>query len=343
MEEKTILSVRDLKVRFDTFNGTVHAVNGVNLDLRAGETLAVVGESGSGKSVSMLSLLGLLPRESSRVTGRADYLSPGALRAGTEPVDLLSLSTKELNQIRGKRIGMVFQDALRALNPVLSVGEQLTESLERHMGYDEDEAEKQAVELLARVGIANPEKRFRSYPHQFSGGMRQRAMIAIAIACGPDILVADEPTTALDVTIQNQIIELTKDLQKEMKMSVIWITHDLGVVAGIADRVMVMYAGRPVEGAPVDPLYETPRHPYTEGLLGAVPEAGSAGEKRLVSIGGAPPDLFEEIRHCSFAWRCPYVFDRCWREVPGRFPAGKGHYTHCFYDLEAGKPRPEGA
>lgn len=331
----TILNVENIQTRFETFNGTVYAVNGVDFDLKKGETLAVVGESGSGKSVTMLSLLGLLPAVGSRVSGKAE------LRLTDPPADLISISKEGLNRIRGKHIGIVFQDALRSLNPVLTVGEQINESLVTHMGHSRSRAKKRAIELLDHVGISQPEKRYDSYPHQFSGGMRQRAMIAIAIACSPEILIADEPTTALDVTIQTQIVELTRRLQHEMGMTVIWITHDLGVVAGIADRVMVMYAGMPIEFAPVDKLYNSPQHPYTEGLLGAIPVVGETREKRLVSIGGTPPDLFEAPKHCQFAWRCPYVFDACWEEIPGFIEVSEGHKTRCLYDIRAGHRRSE--
>jgi len=329
----SILTCKNLKTRFETINGTVYAVNGVDFDLQQGETLAVVGESGSGKSVTMLSILGLLPKSSSRVSGEAILDLDGS------PVDLLSIGRDELNRIRGKHVSIVFQDALRSLNPVTTVGEEISESLMRHLGYTKRQAKTRGIELLEHVGISQPDKRFNSYPHQFSGGMRQRAMIAIAIACEPEILIADEPTTALDVTIQTQILELTRRLQDEMGMTVIWITHDLGVVAGIAERVMVMYAGVPVEIAAVEELYENPQHPYTEGLLGAIPDVGETESKRLVSIGGAPPDLFQAPRHCQFAWRCPYVFDRCWKEIPDPVDLGDGHFTSCFYDMKKKQAR----
>jgi oligopeptide/dipeptide ABC transporter ATP-binding protein len=311
----------------------VHAVNGLSYNLEEGETLAIVGESGSGKSVSVLSLLRLLPKSITLMEGKA------YLKEGESYTELLGLSTARLDRIRGKSIGIVFQDALSALNPVMTIGDQIAESLITHLGTPKQEAKRRAIESLDRVGIPSPEKRYSSYPHQFSGGMRQRAMIAIAIACTPAILVADEPTTALDVTIQTQIIELTTRLQKEMGMTVIWITHDLGVVAGIADRVMVMYAGMAVETAPVDELYERPRHPYTMGLLESIPKVGETRGKRLASIGGAPPDLFEAPQHCQFAWRCPYVFDRCWKEIPEHYAVGDRHTALCFYDFEKEGPR----
>lgn len=331
----TILQARGITTRFETFNGTVHAVNGVDFDLERGETLAVVGESGSGKSVTMLSILGLLPRTSSRVSGSAYFT------INEKPVDLLSLSRRELDAVRGKHIGIVFQDALRSLNPVMTVGEQLSESLITHLGFSRQQARTRAIELLEHVGISQPDKRYRSYPHQFSGGMRQRVMIAIAIACSPEVLIADEPTTALDVTIQTQIVELTKRLQREMGMTVIWITHDLGVVAGIADRVMVMYAGMPIEVAPVDELYAQPRHPYTAGLLSAIPVIGEGAASRLESIEGAPPDLFEPPAHCQFAWRCPYAFDACWKAVPEQRRINDRHAARCLYDMYAGRPYAE--
>lgn len=379
---KTLFSVRNLSTRFDTFDGSVYAVNDVSFDLHAGETLAVVGESGSGKSVTMLSLLGLLPK-STQVTGRAVF-SPEAME-----IDLLSISKAELNSLRGNRISIIFQDALRSLNPVMTVGEQITESLLTHYGhqdrsvkkpaggglswggrlgkafqdrlqsfnpvmtvgeqiseslithrkYTKKGAHKRAVELLEMVGISQPDKRYYAYPHMFSGGMRQRAMIAIAISCIPDILIADEPTTALDVTIQAQIVELTRRLQQDLGIAVVWITHDLGVVAGIADRVMVMYGGTGVEIAPVDLLYENPGHPYTEGLLGAIPSLAGSCDERLISIEGAPPDLFQEPGHCQFAWRCRYVFDRCWAEIPPTYNLSPGQVARCFYDMREKSPR----
>lgn len=332
---EAILSVKNLSTRFETFDGNIYAVNDVNFELFSGETLAVVGESGCGKSVTMLSILGLLPK-SARTSGSAYF------KSGERVVDLLALSKPELARHRGKHISIVFQDALRSLNPVLTVGEQISESLITHMGYDRKKAVKRAVELLELVGISQPDKRFSSYPHMFSGGMRQRAMVAIAISCAPDILIADEPTTALDVTIQAQIVELTKKLQREMGMTVIWITHDLGVVAGVAERVLVMYGGAVVEVAPVDELYKSPQHPYTKGLLGAIPNIALSGVRRLVSIKGSTPDLFEKPRHCQFAWRCPYVFEDCWRVVPPGVVVGKGRLTRCLYDLNNNKPRTRG-
>jgi oligopeptide transport system ATP-binding protein len=330
----TILEVRDLVTRFYTLDGVVHAVNGVSFDLEAGETLAIVGESGSGKSVTMMSLLGLIPAPPGKVEqGVAIFHGAG------DPRDLLQLPPEGLRQVRGGQIGFVFQDPISSLNPILTIGEQISETLTKHLGVGREEARKRAIKLLAQVGIPDPELRYGAYPFQFSGGMRQRVMIAIAIACGPQIVIADEPTTALDVTVQAQIVELFKQLRDAIGLSIIWITHDLGVVAGIADRVLVMYAGRPAEVALVDDLYEQPRHPYTVGLLGALPRVDAEESKRLVSIQGTPPDLLIPLEHCPFAWRCDHAFERCWAEIPPLETVGLRHQAACFYDLEAGRPR----
>lgn len=330
----TILEVKNLVTRFNTFDGVVHALNGVSFNLNEGETLAIVGESGSGKSVTMMSLLRLLPEPPAKIeAGEAIYYDNG------DQIDLLQLPKSEMRRIRGGKIGFIFQDALSALNPVMTVGQQISESLIEHLGLSHAEARKRTIDLLARVGIPGAQQRHNNYPHQFSGGMRQRVMIAVAIACNPKIVIADEPTTALDVTVQAQIIELTRRLQKELSISVIWITHDLGVVAGLADRVLVMYAGNPVEIALVDELYENPQHPYTIGLLGALPRLGEVGSERLVSIEGSPPDALEPPRHCQFAWRCPFVFDRCWDEVPPLITVGDQHRAACFYDVNQERPR----
>ena len=331
---KKILEVNNLVTRFYTFDGVVHALNGVSFDLEEGETLAIVGESGSGKSVTMMSLLHLLPVPPARIeSGEAIFHDNG------DQIDLLKLSREEIRHIRGGKIGFIFQDALTALNPVMTVGQQISESLVEHMGMSQDQARQRAIELLEHVGIPGARQRHNNYPHQFSGGMRQRVMIAVAIACNPKIVIADEPTTALDVTVQAQIVELTKQLQAELNIAVIWITHDLGVVAGMADRVLVMYAGQPVEVGLVDDVYERPRHPYTIGLLGALPRLGETGPKRLVSIDGAPPDLLEPPRHCQFVWRCPYAFERCWEEIPPLVKVGRQQYATCFFDVDNGRPR----
>ena len=329
-----ILEIKDLVTKFYTLDGVVNAVNGVSFDLEEGETLAVVGESGSGKSVTMMSLLGLIP------------MPPGKIEAGTAifngdkgSLDLLQLSSSELRDIRGGQIGFVFQDPISTLNPILTVGEQISEILTRHKGMSKDEAHKRTIKLLTQVGIPDPELRYKSFPFQFSGGMRQRVVIAIAIACTPKIIIADEPTTALDVTVQAQIVDLFKRLREALGVAVIWITHDLGVVAGIAERVLVMYGGRPVEIAPVNDLYENPQHPYTIGLLSALPRMDATESERLVSIKGSPPDLLLSRRHCPFAWRCDYAFDRCWEEIPSLITVGEQHQASCFYDLAKGEPR----
>jgi oligopeptide transport system ATP-binding protein len=294
-----ILSIKDLSVRFDTPDGEINAVSGVSLDLGAGETLAVVGESGSGKSQSFLAVMGLLTRN-----GRA---SGKALLSG---VDLMALSRERLDGHRGRDISMVFQDPMTAFNPVLRLSRQLTETLIAHKGMTQLEAAKQAIAMLERVGIPDPASRFAAYPHELSGGMRQRAMIAMALLCRPKVLIADEPTTALDVTIQAQILELFADLCRDFNTSLVLITHDLGVVAGLADRVAVMYAGRIVEQAPVDALFETPRHPYTQALLASTPRVDQ-DEADLEVIKGQPPNLQRLPPGCAFAPRCPHVIERC--------------------------------
>ncbi len=325
---KRILEVENLVTRFHTFDGIVNALSGVSFHLNQGETLGVVGESGSGKSVTMMSLLHLLPVPPARIEGgRALYYGE------KEPVDLLKLNKSGISRIRGNHIGFIFQDALSALNPVMTVGNQIGETLIEHLGMSKAAAWKRSIELLEYVGIPEPKKRAASYPHQFSGGMRQRAMIALAIACEPNIIIADEPTTALDVTVQAQIIELVQRLKKEMDMSVIWITHDLGVVAGIADRVMVMYAGHVVETAGVDDLFYKPFHPYTIKLLGALPKLGKSVDLRLESIEGAPPDLLSRPSHCQFAWRCGLARDKCWLDVPGNRQISPHHGAACFLDM----------
>lgn len=329
-----ILQVRDLVTRFYSVDGVVHAINGVSFDLYEGETLAVVGESGSGKSVTMMSLVDLIPRPPGKVEGGQAIFSYGEMAQ-----DLLQLSEDEIRHVRGGQIGFIFQDPISSLNPTMTIGSQIAESMTEHLGFSASEARSKTVELLRHVGIPDSERRYNAYPHHFSGGMRQRVMIAIAIACKPKIVIADEPTTALDVTIQAQIVDLVKSLQNELKIAVIWITHDLGVVAGMADRVLVMYAGNPVEVAPVDDLYENPQHPYTIGLLGALPRMSELTSERLISIEGAPPDLLEAPRHCQFAWRCEYAFERCWQEVPRQIEIGPRHSITCFYDVNNGRPR----
>ncbi len=317
-----VLRVTDLTTRFNTQDGTVHAVNGVSFDLADGEVLGVVGESGSGKSVTMMSLLRLIPTP------------PGEILAGQaifEGDDLLSMDLGDLRKVRGGKVGFIFQDPMTSLNPVVTVGDQIVESLAVHQPGRRKAMRLRALELLQLVGIPSPEERLRCYPYELSGGMRQRVMIAIALACNPKVLVADEPTTALDVTIQAQILELVKGLREKLGMAVIWITHDLGVVAGLVDRVLVMYGGQIVEDAPVDEFYAQPRHPYSQGLLASLPSATSRGDK-LVNIQGQPPDLRSAPASCSFAPRCPHAFDRCDRENPVLAAVSATRKVACWLD-----------
>lgn len=319
-----VLDVKDLKTVFRTRRGEVHAVNNVSFQLKAGELLGVVGESGSGKSVTMMSLIRLLP------------MPPAEIRSGTVEfgdVDLLTISEDQMRAIRGARIGMVFQDPMTSLNPVFNVGYQLMEPLRKHMGMNKSAARARSIELLDLVGIPDAERRLADYPHQFSGGMRQRVMIAIALACDPEVLIADEPTTALDVTIQAQILELVKELRQKLGMAIVWITHDLGVIAGIADRVMVMYGGQVVEEGPVRALFSNPSHPYTRMLLETVPSITGERADRLQVIQGQPPMLDSDPVACAFRDRCPHAFDACARENPLLKDVGvDGHRAACFWD-----------
>ncbi|MCU0910995.1 MAG: ABC transporter ATP-binding protein [Rhodobacteraceae bacterium] len=327
----SVLDVRDLKTVFRTRSGEVHAVNSVSFHLRPGELLGVVGESGSGKSVTMMSLLGLLPSP------------PAEVREGQvmfEGKNLLRCTEDHLRSVRGARIGFVFQDPMTSLNPVFTVGFQLREPLMKHMGLSKSAAQKRAAELLDLVGIPDARRRLGDFPHQFSGGMRQRVMIAIALACDPKVLIADEPTTALDVTIQAQILELVRDLRQKLGMAIVWITHDLGVIAGIADRVMVMYGGQVAEQAPVKDLFANPQHPYTRALLRTIPHVTGARAEKLNVIEGQPPILYRHPEACPFAARCPQAFDRCLRQNPPRIPvAAAGHDVACFWDFATGAPR----
>ncbi len=325
-----VLDVKDLKTVFLTRAGEVHAVNSVSFDLRPGELLGVVGESGSGKSVTMMSLIGLLPSP------------PAEVRQGQvlfDGLDLLNADDDTLRSIRGARIGFVFQDPMTSLNPVFTVGFQLMEPLRKHMGLSKARARARAAELLELVGIPDAASRLKDYPHQFSGGMRQRVMIAMALACDPEVLIADEPTTALDVTIQAQILELVKELRRKLGMAIIWITHDLGVIAGIADRVMVMYGGQVVEHAPVRELFENPQHPYTRALLETIPTVRGKRAPRLRVIEGQPPMLGAEPASCPFRPRCVHALDICARANPPRVPVGPAHDAACFWNPETGGPR----
>ncbi|MCX7888316.1 MAG: ABC transporter ATP-binding protein [Rhodobacteraceae bacterium] len=325
-----VLDVRDLKTVFRTRGGEVHAVNSVSFDIRPGELLGVVGESGSGKSVTMMSLIGLLPSPPAEVRGGR------VLFAGT---DLLRCPPEHLRSVRGHDIGFIFQDPMTSLNPVFTVGFQIMEPLRRHKGMTRAAARERARELLEMVGIPDAGRRLRDYPHQFSGGMRQRVMIAIALACDPKVLIADEPTTALDVTIQAQILELVRDLRQKLGMAIVWITHDLGVIAGIADRVIVMYGGQIVEQAPVRALFGNPQHPYTRALLKTIPHVPGARREKLSVIQGQPPILRAAPDSCAFRARCAHAFDRCARENPVRIDLGGGHDVACFWDPATGGPR----
>jgi oligopeptide/dipeptide ABC transporter ATP-binding protein len=295
-----LLEVTDLRTHFFTREGVVQAVDGVSFSLDRGATLGLVGESGCGKSVTALSIMGLIPRPPAKIVGGSvDF----------EGRDLTQLSDKQLEAVRGAQVSMIFQDPMTSLNPTLTIGTQITETMRRHLDVSKDEARRRAVDLLGRVGIPNAAARLSDYPHRFSGGMRQRVMIAIALSCNPKLLIADEPTTALDVTIQAQILDLLHDLQREYEMALILITHDMGVVAEVADEVAVMYAGQIVEQAPVLELFDHPEHPYTEALLGSLPQIEGEGirEGRLTAIPGRPPDLVDPPDGCRFAPRCPYV------------------------------------
>ena len=325
-----LLEIKNLKTRFFTQDGVVHAVNGISLYLNEGETLGLVGESGCGKSVSMLSVLRLIPQPPGKIVGGEVWF---------EGKDLLKISEDEIRKIRGNKIAMIFQDPMTSLNPVLTIGQQLGEPLMLHMGMSKKEAREESIRLLKMVGIPEAEKRLDDYPHQFSGGMRQRVMIAMALACNPKILIADEPTTALDVTIQAQIIDLVKRLRAEIGMAIIWITHDLGIIAGLAQRVNVMYAGFIIETAPVKKLYGDPRHPYTLGLLRSVPRLDAPVKEKLTPIEGLPPDLIGLPPGCPFAPRCEYVIDRCLEENPKLEPIDTDHSVACWVDVKTRKPR----
>jgi oligopeptide transport system ATP-binding protein len=326
-----LLKVTDLQVQFNTEDGVVRAVNGISFDLAPGETLGIVGESGSGKSVANLSLLGLIPQPPGEIVGgRAEFRGE----------DLLSRSHAEMTAVRGNDIAMIFQDPMTALNPFLTVEEQLSEVTRLHLGLSAKDALDHAIEMLQRVGIPAPGKRVFDYPHQFSGGMRQRVMIAMALSCNPDVLIADEPTTALDVTIQAQILDLMRDLQEKDGTAIILITHDLGVVASICHRVLVMYGGRIVERADVDSLFSHPQHPYTHGLLRSAPRWDQSTHEKLVAIDGQPPDMAKLPPGCAFEPRCPYRVDRCRQALPALLPVagqdpGSDCEAACFVDVNA--------
>ena len=320
-----LLDVRDLHTQFVTSGGVVRAVDGVSWDVRPGETVALVGESGCGKSVSALSVMRLVAAPAGRIVS-GQILFKGR--------DLLTLGDEEMRRIRGREIGMIFQEPMTSLNPVLSVGRQLTETVEIHLGMTPSQSRARAVELLSLVGVSDPERRLTQYPHQFSGGMRQRMMIAMALSCNPALVLADEPTTALDVTIQAQILELMKDLSRRLGVAMLMITHNLGVVARYADRVNVMYAGKIIERATAREIYANPRHPYTLGLLRSVPRLDEPRRAKLQPIPGQPPDLSRLPAGCSFAPRCPYALERCRSETPELEIVGGGHVSACWVAKE---------
>ncbi|MFN8557195.1 MAG: ABC transporter ATP-binding protein [Dehalococcoidia bacterium] len=317
----TLLQIKDLRTHFFTEEGVVKAVDGVSYDVEEGETLALVGESGCGKSVTALSLLRLIPNPPGKIVG-GEILFEGQ--------DILKADEDEIRHIRGNRIAMVFQEPMTSLNPVLTIGRQLTEAIELHLKYDKEQARKRAVELLEMVGIPEAAGRLNDYPHQFSGGMRQRVMIAMALSCNPKLLLADEPTTALDVTIQAQILEIMARLSKEFGTAVVIITHNLGVVARYADRVNVMYAGKIIETASARELYANPRHPYTVGLLKSVPRLDETRKEKLDPIEGSPPDLVNLPKGCSFYPRCRWRVERCLEEYPPLMMVGERHVAACW-------------
>lgn len=325
----TILEVANLKTVFNTRDGMVHAVNHVDFSLAPGELLGIVGESGSGKSVTMMSLLKLLPMPPAEISD-GEIIFDGR--------DIRAMSDEELRKVRGGEIGFIFQDPMTSLNPVFTVGFQIMEPLRVHLGMKKKAARVRAAELLELVGIPDADARLKDFPHQFSGGMRQRVMIAIALACDPKVLIADEPTTALDVTIQAQILELIKELRQKLGMAIIWITHDLGVIAEIADRVAVMYAGQIVEHAEVEELFKNPQHPYTRALLETLPDMSGERAERLRSIEGQPPALSKAPSHCEFAPRCGHAFDRCLKENPSRRDVSSDHDVACWWDASTGGP-----
>ena len=324
-----LLELEDLRTQFFTTAGTVKAVDGVSYDIEAGETVGIVGESGCGKSVSALSILRLIPDPPGKIVG-GKILFMGR--------NLLELSDVEIRKVRGADIAMVFQEPMTSLNPVLTIGRQITETLEHHMGIEREEADARAVELLGLVGISDAERRLKQYPHHFSGGMRQRVMIAMALSCEPKLIIADEPTTALDVTIQAQILELMKDLTRRLGVALIIITHNLGVVARYADRVYVMYAGKIVEKGSARQIYHNPSHPYTIGLLASVPRLDHKRGTKLVPIEGQPPDLTLLDQGCAFRPRCRFAVERCTREIPPLEEVGDGQYSACWQKDNLSQP-----
>ena len=327
---RKVLEVENLVTEFDTIDGVVHAVNGISFDIEEGTTLGVVGESGCGKSVSMLSVMRLLAQPPARIKAdKIDYYDR----------DLLTLPDSDMRSVRGSQIAMIFQDPMTSLNPVLTIGYQVMEPLRLHLGMSRKEAKQRAAELLHLVGISQPEQRLKDFPFQFSGGMLQRVGIAMALAGNPSLLIADEPTTALDVTIQAQIVGLVKRLRDQLGMALIWISHDLGVVAGLVDRVNVMYAGYIVEKAAVDDLYGNPRHPYTSLLLRSLPRLDGDADEKLEVIPGQPCDLVDLPKGCPFAERCPFVQEVCLEEMPPLEEVRSEHQVACWVDIDTGRLR----
>ena len=322
-----LLEVKDLRTHFFTLEGVVKAVDGVSYDLQAGETLGLVGESGCGKSVSALSVMRLIPDPPGKIIS-GEILLDGE--------DILKVGMDDMREIRGAKVAMVFQEPMTSLNPVLTVERQLTETLELHMGMSKQDARRESVNLLARVGIPDPETRIKQYPHQFSGGMRQRVMIAIALSCNPKLIIADEPTTALDVTIQAQILDLMKALTEEQGVALIVITHNLGVVARYADRVNIMYAGKVIERGSAAEIYANPRHPYTVGLLKSVPRLDLPRRAKLDPIEGQPPDLINLPDGCAFRARCRWAIDKCATETPELMETNEGHTSACWRSEDLG-------
>lgn len=316
-----LLEVKDLSVVFRTYLGKVHAVRSVSFSVEKEETIAIVGESGCGKSVTAQAVMGLLDKRAASIEGGEIFFNG---------VELLGKSKKQMQEIRGKEIGMIFQDPMTSLNPTMRVGHQIMEGLIKHQKHSPREARAQALEMLKLVGISDPEKRMEQYPHEFSGGMRQRVMIAIALACNPKLLIADEPTTALDVTIQAQILDLMKQIQLKMSTSIILITHDLGIVAGMCDRVLVMYGGQIVESGTVEQIYKTPKHPYTQGLLRCIARLDMEKSKSLIPIYGTPPSLFSPPAGCSFCPRCDYAMRICKVQSPALEDVGTQHMARCW-------------
>ncbi|WP_072718698.1 ABC transporter ATP-binding protein [Planktothrix tepida] len=316
-----LLEVKNLAIQFVTLDGIVQAVNGISYQVYPGETLGIVGESGSGKSMSVLSILRLIPSPPGKITQGEIWF---------QGKNLLQLNAQQLQKIRGRDIAMIFQDPMTSLNPVLTIGKQLTEALQLHLKFTSEQAQNRAIQLLQQVGIPSPERRLKNYPHEFSGGMRQRVMIAMALGCQPQLLIADEPTTALDVTVQAQVVELVKQLRNQQGMSVIWITHDLALLAGLADRILVMYAGQIVEQATVHQLYKTPRHPYTIGLLKSLPRLDQIRQESLSTIEGTPPNLIDYPPGCPFAPRCQFAIEHCFQENPPLEQIEPNHKVACW-------------